>query len=155
MVLGEGVAGGGTVPERALVGHLFYEDGSCMPAVFLEVSGDGDMADRLLSLYRTQRLSLMKLRFDEDAGQVSLEAVKDLLDGGRLVDLIVKFQPEDSDDIAAFLGLMEYTHSWVLIIRLPKIELHFTVWANDDSVMGRYASRHVSEVRKFNVKAGS
>lgn len=135
---------------RALVGHLFYKDGSFMPAVFFDVSQDSHLEARILTLNRAHRLTHMKLRFD-DSGTVLLEAVKELLDGGRLEDLVLRFTPDDQDDIDAFMGLMELTHSWVLVIRLSKAELHIVVSPDDDSVMYSYTSQHVSTIKKFKV----
>lgn len=140
-----------TIPNlRALVGHLFYTDGSFMPAVFFDVSQDAHLDSRISSLNRLHRLTRVKIRFD-DNGTVLLEAVKELLDGGRLEDLVLRFTPDVQDDIDAFMGLMEITHSWVLIIRLALGELHIVVSPDDDSVMYRYISRHVSTIKKFKV----
>jgi hypothetical protein len=135
---------------RALVGHLFYTDGSFMPAIFFDVSQDVRLESRISVLNRTHRLTCVKLRFDEH-GNVLLEVAKDLLDGGRLEDLVLRFTPDVQDDIDAFMCLMEITHSWVLIIRLAQGELHIVVSPDDDSVMYRYTSSHVSTIKKFKV----
>lgn len=135
---------------RALVGHLFYEDGSFMPAVFFDVSQDARLESRISALHKANRLTCVKLRFD-DSGTVLLEVTKDLLDGGRLEDLVLRFTPDVQDDIDAFMCLMEITHSWVLVVRLSQGELHVVVSPDDDSVMYRYVSNHVSTIKKFKV----
>lgn len=134
----------------ALVGYLVYRDGSFMPAVFFDVSRNAELAFRIAALDRTKRLTHIKIRFDED-GVVLLEAVKDLLDGCRLEDLVLRFVPEDKSDNEAFMGLLEMTHSWLFIIKLQKFELRIVISPDDDSVMFRYTSRRASELRKFKV----
>jgi hypothetical protein len=95
-------------------------------------------------------LAHFKLRFD-DGGTVLLESVRELLDGRRLEDLVLRFTPDAPEDIDAFMGLMEITHSWVLIVRLGRVELHIVISPDDDSVMFSYTSQHVSTVKKFKV----
>ena len=123
-----------------------------MPAVFLDVSQDVELESRVCVLHKSNRFTQIKLRFD-DSGMATLEAAKELLDGGRLEDLVIRFTPEVIDDNEAFMGLMEMTHAWVLIIRVSKGELHIVVSPDDDSVMFRYLSRRVSEIRKFKVRS--
>jgi hypothetical protein len=135
---------------RALVGHLVYKDGSFMPAIFFDVSQDSYLENRIAGLQRSHRLAHFKLRFD-DGGTVLLESVRELLDGRRLEDLVLRFTPDAPEDIDAFMGLMEITHSWVLIVRLGRVELHIVISPDDDSVMFSYTSQHVSTVKKFKV----
>lgn len=133
---------------RALIGSLVYKEpsGAFMPAVILDLSQDPELSERAERLYESRRFNRISLHIE--AGDVSVEAVHDLLDGRRLEDLVVRFTPEDSEDIDAFLGFMEVTRSWVLAIRVPKGELHFLVMADTDEIVERYRTK-ASDLRRF------
>lgn len=136
------------VLRKALVGLLFYEDGACMPALFLDLSQDPRSEAVVKELYRQKRFEKFHLHFSPD-GTVQLDSEKDLLDGTRLRFLGVRFVQEKLEDIDAFLGMLEIRHSWVLVVRLSQGEMHFVVSADSDEVMYQYTSRRKSEIRSF------
>lgn len=152
---GSGMPGNGAAPGietkgRALIGSLVYREpsGAFMPAILLDLSQEPELSERAERLYKSRWFNRVTLHVEGKEGEVSVEAVHDLLDGRRLENLVVRFSPEDPDDIDAFLGLLEITRSWILAVRVPKGEMHFVVMADTDEIVDRYRTGR-SEMRRI------
>jgi hypothetical protein len=131
---------------RALVGSVSFYDGSFMPVVLLDLSREPELAERAERLFASPRFRRVTLHFED--GEVLVEAVQDLFHR-KLEDLVVRFTPEDADDFDAFLGFLEFTRSWILVIRVPKKDLYCVISADTDEIMFRYTSRKQAVIRNF------
>lgn len=133
---------------NAFIGMIEYKDGSAMPCVLLDISKDEHLQERAKEMYSDRKLKKITLHI-EPSGEIRVEGIKELLDGNLLEDLILRFIPEVRDDIDMFLGYVELTFSWVMVVRLDDKEYHFIVSADSDEIMYRYGTPKRSEFKRF------
>ncbi len=137
---------------RALIGHLYYEDGSCAPAVILDFSNDPDLSRRAEALYGNKGFDQVALHVEGD--EVSIDAGHDLLDGRRAEHLSIRFVPEDPEDIDAFMCVANAIYWWALVFRVSDREYHFLVSIENERIGRRSQRRGLSEIKKINIGEG-
>ena len=135
------------VVDNMLVGLLFFDDGSCLPTVFMDFSEDPGNRKAMARLYRRKLIKNLSVKIERE--QVSVESRILFLDGTKREDVVVKFIPEAPIDSVAFRGALAVTHVWLLAVRQIDHELHFKVSIEDNRVIQQYISYKLSKIVVF------
>lgn len=138
-------------PSEVLMGLLFFDDGSFMPSVILDLSKNPELERRIRNLYQKDRINHISIHIESE-GIVFIEAIEEYLDGTKAEELVARFMPDKADDIDAFLGAMSASQSWILAARLAHSEIHFVVSCDTDAVIKKDISRRLSRISAFGVK---